>query len=147
MAFTLNQDFWKQRVKGDIAIYYRWEDNQPCMTLYPAYPGLAVRPSGVDFTMDVAYTLAGGDGNPTAGLMQRLEKAAIVMGLFPDKWTCRRIADAIVEGIPDLLEMPPFPPASFVDDRKGQEVLGEGLIKVAGKEIYRGEVTAGDLNQ
>lgn len=146
MGFQLNDAFWKTRVKGDIALYYRWTD-EPTMTLYPAYPSLTIRPSGVDFPLSAAFTLADSvSGAPTPGLMKRLERCAMRLGMHPDKFTCRRIADAIVDGLPDLLEMPPFPPSSHdtkADARK--EVVGEGLIKVGGKTIWNEEVTAGEM--
>lgn len=147
MAFSRTEGIWKQRDCGDISIYYRWVNDEPCMTLYPRYADFQVnKPTGVDLPLSTAYTLADSvTGAPTPGLLGRLERAALAMGMSSDKFTCRRIADVIVDGLPDLIEMPPFPPRSTMDDKKLDEVVGEGLIKVGGRTIWEGEATAGDM--
>ena len=57
-------------------------------------------------------------------------------------WLCIgghvRIVDAVIEGIPDLLRMPPEPPRQ----PKPSPVLGELAIKEGGRTISEREITA-----
>ena len=143
MAFTLNDVFWKVAEKGDIKIYFRWDadnENEPCMTLYPKFAGLAMRPSGVDITLEDAWKFADSySGQPSRYLISILVSIAQRMGMHPDRSLLHRIADAIVEYIPDLIAMPPKL-QTHTDERKLQESIGEATIKIDGQTIFNQEV-------
>ena len=74
--------------------------------------------------------------------MPKAFQAAKVMGFFPDKSIITRIIDAIVDGIPDLVEMPPVRPG--YNEEKSKEVIGEMNITNNGRVIRTEEITVPD---
>jgi hypothetical protein len=99
---------WKVRRKGELVISYQWLNEEPTMIIFPA------RPSGkagcYAIGLSAAYKYADSEtGAPTEYLIRQADVAAEVMGMFATRDTLRTIATVIVDGLPDLVEMPPVP--------------------------------------
>lgn len=131
---------WKMRITGDIASSYQWVNGEPAMILFPAMPGLG---SGAFvICLSTAWRYANSEtGGPSAYLLHQSLLAAQVMGMYPDKFTLNRIVDVILDGLPDLVEMPPEPVGMTA---KQAEAVGELSIKVDGQTVREVEVTAPD---
>lgn len=129
---------WRVRRHGDIVVAFHWVNREPAMVLFPARPS-TLGASAFVVMMSAAFKYAHPNGYPTAYLVQQAVKAANVMGLYPDRFTVHRIADAILEGIEDLLDMPPEPEA-FHRDKRQRRVVGEMTFKEGGKTIAEAEV-------
>ena len=127
---------WRVRTKGDIVVSFQWldiggEEPEACMCLFPALrrmeTGAYVIPQAN------AYAYATRDGGATEQHVGLAFKAAIHMGFFPDKSTIQRIMDAVVENIPDLIEMPSEQPGALNIKRA---VMGiEATASVNGRTI------------
>jgi hypothetical protein len=126
---------WRQRVIGDIVVSYQWIDlraagdataagqPEPCMCLFPAFRRMHTGAYTIPFRNAFAYV--DNKGNPTPQLMKTACLAAETLGFdMNDRSAIRRMLDVIVEGIPDLIEMPSEqPPALEVrKHRMGIEV-------------------------
>jgi hypothetical protein len=121
-----------QRVTGDIVSSYQWVNDEPAMILWPKIPktnagAFVLCLSSAHKYRDVRYLVA------------QAAKAAAFMGMEAHSFTVKRIADIILDGIPDLVKMPPQPVAKKQDH--GVPV-GELAIKVDGQTVHEQEVTA-----
>lgn len=133
---------WKQRVLGDIVISYQWINGEPAMILFPKKrPTLESGAFAVALSAAFQYVKSNGDPDLNY-IMPQAFQAAKVMGFFPDKAIITRIIDAITDGIPDLVEMPPIRPG--YDEQKSKEVIGEMNIKQDGRVIRTEEITVPD---
>lgn len=131
---------WQVKVKGDVVIAYHWVNNEPAMCLYKKGAMMVNRPGSYVIPLESAFKYADSKtGMPTPYAVQQAAKAAEVMGFFPDRSTVTRIVDAILDGLIDLIEMPPEPAGL---NRKDTDAVGEILIKVGGKTIKEGEINA-----
>jgi hypothetical protein len=130
MGITVGGDkAWKTRRAGDIFISYQWVNEEPAMLLYPARPGPGAGVYAI--ALSSAWRYADSDtGMPTHYLIQQADVAAEVMGMLATTSTLRAIADAIVDGLPDLVEMPPEP-AAFNPLPKGEMKLNLGGQTIA----------------
>jgi hypothetical protein len=107
---------FKTFFKGDVTISLQWvkvdenDEAQPCMCVYRSHASrlMAASNSGVYvIPQNTAYLYADSkSGAPTPYLVQDTLAIAQHLGFFPDKNTCFRIADAIVDALPDLIRMP-----------------------------------------
>lgn len=139
---------WKQYRKGDLVISFQWlklhdfdEMPEPCMCLFRANSSkLVQRQSNGAYVIpqnracDYVHSKT---GQPLPALLMGAVSAAKHMGYFPDQSTCFRIADAIVESIPDLILMPDVPSFDlekhlFEPPKEGIEVtIREGSTVIA----------------
>lgn len=139
---------WRQRVIGDIVCSYQWLDlrswghagaedaPEPCMVLFPAFRRMET--GAYTIPQNNAYAYVDSRGNPTEWLFRAAQKAAETLGFdINDKAAYMRILDIIVEGMPDLIDMPSDQPAALEVRR---QVLGiEVTAKAAGQTLH-GEV-------
>jgi len=125
---------WKVRAKGDIVIAYHWINGEPAMCLYPRVKKLGA--AAFVLPLSVAHEYVRPDGYPTREMVVRCAKAAAVMGFGIERFTIRRIADIICDGIEDLVKMPPLPRTL----RKTGKAVGEIRLQHAGKTIAAGEI-------
>jgi hypothetical protein len=136
--------------KGDITVSLQWvqldvsDDPAPCMCIYRSNASrmMAKSNSGVYvIPQNTAYLYAGSkSGAPTQYLIEDTLEIAKYLGFFPDKTTCFRIAEAIVDAIPDLIRMPD---ASVDLHNKlfAKEKLGLDLqVKLNGSVIHEAAV-------
>lgn len=101
---------WRKYRKGDIGISYHWLDGDPAMFLFPAtrQTGLGVVPFVIKLSVAHQYADSSGHPNLLNALPAAID-AARCLGMSSDPGTLHRIIDAIVDGIPDLVSMPPEP--------------------------------------
>src|SRR5574341_1017129 len=133
---------WRVKRKGDIVVAFHWVNGEPAMVLFPMRPNTAVKPTACVVALSVAHKYAESTGYPSRYCIEQAAKFAVLMGMYTDRFTIHRIADAILEGIEDLLDMPPEPQAFRRDYKK--RVIGEMTFKSEGKVVAEREVE--DLN-
>jgi hypothetical protein len=134
---------WKVRRHGDIVVAFHWvgagqdAEEEPAMVLYPAIPSKGA--GCVIICLSAAYKYADSrTGEPTVYLLQRLTQFAKQMGMVITSSAMRKIADVVVDSLPDLLIMPPEPNAVAIEralKETGGVRLGEADIKVDGETI------------
>lgn len=127
---------WKQRVTGEIVSSYQWVNREPAMILWPAGPK---RLGGGAFVLclSAAFKYANSDGTPTKHLIKMTVKIAQQFGMEPNQFLCKKIADVILDGLPDLVDMPPEPTGL---NAQQTQAIGEASIKVDGQTIFEGDV-------
>ncbi len=101
---------YKDRKIGQFVCEYSWINGEPSMVLYPA--ARVEKTGAYVINMNDAYKYVGSDGYATPTLMSDCIDAAKAMGFYDDKFACMQIADIILDGISDLINMPPEPQAS-----------------------------------
>ena len=129
---------WRvRRLSGGLIGSYEWLDGEPCFFLYPAG-----RKTGgaMAIPLAVAHAWAGSDGHPNLEhALPSAYQAAEAMGLDPTPQTLRKIIDAVVEGLPDLIEMPPMlAPETEING----PTIGEASIILDGETIHEREIRA-----
>jgi hypothetical protein len=130
---------WKVYSKGDLVVSFQWVNGEPALILYPKNPA-SLNPGAFVLPLESAFKYADSKtGAPTRYCIQMANKAAEVMGLFPDRFILHRIVDAIMEGLLDLIEMPPEP--TGLNQKQAQEI-GEIVIKNGDRTVYQGAVNA-----
>lgn len=128
---------WKIRRAGPVVVAYHWINEEPAMVVFPALPrqgaGAFVIP------LDQAWAYADSQtGAPTPHLLEATTRAADVMCMDQDRSTLRAIADAIVDGLPDLIVMPPEP--DWVARGIDKAVSAELTLKAGGQTVVEREV-------
>lgn len=130
---------WKQNVSGDVVASFQWVNGEPAMCLFPKIPR-TLNPGAYVIMLDVAFKYANSKtGGPTEYLIQQAAKAAKVMGFNTDSFIIKRIADLILDGLQDLIEMPPEPTGLT---KKDTQAVGELLVKINGQTKVDGEINA-----
>lgn len=124
MGMTLGGAQHKARAKGDIVTAFHHVNEEPAMVIFPRRQ----RVGGGAFVvcLSSAYKYREDDY-----LIRMAFVAANTMGMHPDKSTVRRIADSIVEGLDDLVKMPPeafTQKRDFEISMKGDQIRIEGEI-------------------
>lgn len=133
MAVLLGGDnAYKVRVIGDIVVSYQYVNEEPAMVIYPKIKR-TLGNGAYAICLSSAYKYAEVDY-----LIQQSKVAAEQIGMDITGHTVRRIADCIIDGLPDLIEMPPE--RTGMNQEQGQEI-GEMLIKVDGQTIAHKELT------
>jgi hypothetical protein len=118
---------WRVRSKGDIGVAFHWVNKEPSVVIYPLHRGMRVM-GAVPYVMplSVAHELvkdgSGGAEVNTEVLVEKSTKAAEVIGAPGDAYIIHKIADAMLEALDDLCDMPPEP-------AKGQVRREEGLVQ------------------
>lgn len=130
---------WKQSVKKDVVLSYQWVNGEPSMILYPKVKQ-SLHTGAYAICLSACHQYVNSDGYPDLDYMiPAAAKAAKVMGFEQSPYIIRNIIDAILDGIEDLIKMPPEP-AGMTSEQHGQ-VVGEAAIKVDGKVIAEKELT------
>lgn len=130
---------WKVYQKGDIVCSFQWVNGEPAMCLYPKNPS-SLNPGAFVLPLESVFKYANSKtGAPTQHCIAQAAKAAEVMGFFVDRFTIHRIVDVIMDGLIDLIEMPPEPTGLNAQDTRS---VGELIIKVDGKTRLHGEINA-----
>lgn len=124
---------WRKYRKGDIGISYHWVNGEPAMVLFPGNRQASPLITPFVIPLSVGHQYVNSDGHPNlVNAMAAAIEAAQCLGMAPEMSTIHRIIDAIVEGMPDLVCMPPEPdwanPVPKVDGeltikRDGETVL------------------------
>ena len=131
---------WKVRQHGDIAVSFQWVNEEPAMILFPARKSL---PGAGAFVIALSAAFKYADprtGGPTPYLIRNSVQAAQQLGFSPtDTFAARKIAEVIVDSLPDLVDMPPEP-QQF--NQEQTQAIGEMAIKVDGQTVHEAEVTA-----
>lgn len=115
------------RRHGDIFAIYTWMDDTRTLILIPA-----MRKGAPWFCIkeDVAYKY-----DDVAYLAKMSAKAAEVLGMDESTSTWRKIATIIVEGLPDLIEMPSAPLPEMETASHGEMQLRANGELLSGTEI------------
>lgn len=122
----LGGDVYEQRITGDIISEFKWVDGEPVMLLYKRVLGTTGKAYMIEFKD--AYRFATSSGNATKELVQSLcRDAAKALNSENDKATIFRLIDIILNGLPDLLMMPPEPKAHEIANR---ETSGNDELKI-----------------
>lgn len=130
---------WKVRDIGDIRCAFHWVNGEPCMVLARANSHL-MRYAAIVIEQSKAYMLADSkSGDPTMYLIEKAAEYNQILGFEFSKGSVKKIADIIVEGIPDLLHMPPEP-TSMQLTGKAEKPIGELKAVIDGKVVYDGEI-------
>lgn len=138
MPVTLGgEKAYKQRVIGDIVCAFQWVNEEPAMVLFPKIKRTLTNGAYV-LCLSAAYKYAN-----VHYLVSQSFAAAKQLGFEDSKFSAHQIADIIIEGLPDLLEMPPMP----TQEQKLGQAIGEMLIKVDGQVIKHEEITMPDMGQ
>lgn len=121
---------------GDFGVLFSWFNPQPRRLDSEHEPVMAlVRRAGGEgrsfmIALSAAYLYADSEsGQPTPYLLQRAFTVASVLGLHPDRSTIRRICDAIVDNLPELIRMPPWEAYKRSMD-VGSDAAPEGSAKL-----------------
>lgn len=134
----LGGDVWDQRVTGDIVSEFKWVNGEAVMLIYKRVLGKNTQAFMIE--MKDAHRFALSNGNATKELLSDLShQAAKAVDSEFDKATIMRIIDVILDGIPDLLRMPPEPKVLEVANRpsSGHDELE---IRVDGKIVMEVQV-------
>ncbi len=136
---------WKVRQHGDIGVSFQWVNDEPAMILFPARRSLPGAGAYV-ICLSAAFKYANSNtGGPTPFMVQAAAMAAKQLGFTSsDTFAARKIAEVILDSLPDLVDMPPEP-QQFTQAQ--QQAIGEMSIKVDGKIIAEREVTALDAQE
>lgn len=138
---------WRQRVIRGIVCSYQWLDLRPhgypdtpenanvaCMCLFR--PGSMARGA---YVVPQANAFEYGDnrGNPTPHLAKAAFMAAEQLGFdMRDKHAIRNVMTIILEGIPDLIDMPSEAPNN-TETQVRRAILGiEATAKINGKTVH-----------
>jgi len=137
---------WRVYRQGDVGIAYHWINGEPAMCLFPVHRAIANAGAYV-IPIESAFQYVHSDGHPNIDKFKQAgADAARVMGFDPtDKFIRRRIIDAIADGMPDLIAMPPEPEDAV--EKAVKEVVGEATIKEGGRVIAEKEITTLDQQE
>ncbi len=131
---------WKVRQHGDIAVSFQWVNDEPAMILFPARRSLPGA-GAVVICLSAAFKYADArTGGPTPYLIHFSVQAAQQLGFTnSDTFAARKIAEVIVDSLPDLVDMPPEP-QQF--NQEQAQAIGEMAIKIDGETVHESEITA-----
>lgn len=129
-------DAWKIRTQGDIVIAYHWVNGEPAMVLWPLRKPLGCVPYCIGLSH--AHKYAEKTGYPTLYCLRQAIVAAGVMGMDQGKETCKRIVEIILDGLEDLIKMPPER-----EKKDTSRPLGTATLFQGGSKVVEGEITIG----
>lgn len=129
---------WKTRQTGDIVSSFQWVNGEPSMVLWAARRHTLGAGAFV-LQLSAAHKYADNRGMPTRYCAQMTEQIARQLGMEPGPWTQKRIADVILDGLSDLVDMPPEPTGLT---QAQTQAIGEMSIKVEGETVHEAVVTA-----
>lgn len=130
---------WIVRLHGDIGVSFQWVNDEPAMILFPAKKS-SIGAGAFVLCLSAAHRYADSKtGGPTPYLIRSAAMAAGQMGFMQtDTFVIRKIADVILDSLPDLIAMPPEP-QQF--NKEQTDTVGEMLIKMNGETIVHQEVS------
>ena len=120
------------RSQGGIGVAYHWIEGKPSMCLYPL-SAMTIKPPGAYvIPQREAYRFAHSNGEPELDeAIPAAARACEIMGVHQTPAMLRHIVDAILDGLPDLIEMPPEPEQL----KPVKPNVGEMAIKVDGETV------------
>lgn len=129
---------WKVRRKGDVCIAYHWIAGEPAIVLY-LYPRFAALSTAktVPYVLPLASAhelVSERDNVNSRALLAKCSKAAELMGRAGDFATIKQLADILLDGLDDLIRMPPEP--AHLECK--QTPVGEAKLMVDGKTVAEG---------
>ncbi len=132
MASQYKKQLPSSKKYGDFVIFYQYaeiEGNQTaCMVI-----GCPRRRSAYMIPEKNAHLYADSiTGEPTDKLIQLAITIADAIGLGADRYNTYRIASAVVDNLPDLIEMPPAPMLTQKDIE--QKAERQGLVVKQGEQ-------------
>jgi hypothetical protein len=125
-----------QRVTGDIVSSYQYVNGEPAMVLWPKRHGFMTKRGAYAICLSAAWKYA-----DMSYLVAAAHDAAQTMGFEESRSTTKRIMDIILDGLEDLVRMPPMP-QHMHEDGRDLESVGEASITIDGREIDLGEIKA-----
>lgn len=131
----------KRRATGGLAIFYEWFEGEATIFITRANKSaLSGNRGSAAIAQSQAYLYADSKtGAPTGRLIQFAMKACTEIGLEPSRMNVRAIADAIVDGLEDLLRMPPEPTHKQFTG-KAEHPLGEMDLIHDGQTVVSTEI-------
>lgn len=130
----LGGDVYDQRVTGDIISEFKWVNGEPVMLLYKRTLGRNTPAYMIE--MKDAHEFALSNGNPSKQLLGKLcRDAAHALESEHDKATMFRLIDVILNGLADLLRMPPEPKA-LEEANRPSSGNDEIAIMIDGKTVF-----------
>lgn len=129
----LGGDVWDQRVTGDIISEFKWIDGEPAMLIYKSVLGKNTQAYMIE--MKDAHEFALSNGMASKRLLNELcFGAAKALNSEHDKATVHRLITVILDGLPDMLRMPPEP-SELEKANRPSTGNDEISIKIDGKTI------------
>lgn len=130
---------WRVRQVRDFVLSYQWLDGEPALFVYPAHRRSG--PAAFVLPLRSAYLWAMANGHPDlTHAIPTAHQAVEAMGLYPARQTLHDFVTAVVDGLPDLIAMPPEPLENAL--RGGRANVGELTLSVDGETVIETEVTA-----
>lgn len=130
---------WKVRRVKEFVVAYHWigmhGEREPTMCIWPQRKPLGCVPFCIP--LSTAYQYANRDGYPTPQLVEACARGLVVMGMAQTRQSVHGLADVILDGIEDLVKMPPEPPA--LAPAQGKPV-GEATFYAGGSKVAEGEI-------
>lgn len=133
---------WKVRAFRDLGLAYHWVNGEPAVVVYPLHRHLRQN-KAVPYALpleslhELVDKGTKGTGVNTGVLLQKARTAAMVMGIGEDWATVKNVADAILDSIVDLVNMPPEP--AWLEQRRRPPEVGEVAVKVDGQTVWEGK--------
>jgi hypothetical protein len=131
----------KRRAKGGLAIFYEWFEGKATLFITREHQSaLSGNKGSCAIAQDCAWMYADSKtGAPTQRLIAFAMQACVELGLEPSRMNVKAIADAVVDGLEDLLRMPPEPTHKQFTG-KMERPLGEIDLKVDGQTVVSTEI-------
>lgn len=120
------------RTHGDITVIFTWLNDERAMVLLPH------RRAGAPWYVvmeGAAWTWDDEDSRNINTVVKKATKACEVLGIEASPWNIRRVAQIVIDGLPDLVRMPSSPPTEYYRGSFGQMTLMADGVKVAGDDI------------
>lgn len=126
LSLDLNKAHLSRQL-GDLMVIYTWCDDERAMILIPAY-----RKGAAWFILkeSAAYKYEN-----QIYLARQCKNAAEVLGMEPSPNNWMKLATVILDGLPDLIEMPSAPDPTLMRSAIGEMRLMEDGKLLAGEEI------------
>ncbi|MGL4573748.1 MAG: hypothetical protein ACRCV9_03060 [Burkholderiaceae bacterium] len=127
------------RTHGDLTAIYTWLNDERAVVI-----AAHLRPGSPWYVVPESACYEWDDNDPANVplIVQKCQKACEVLGVESSMTNCMRIARIVIEGIPDLIRMPPKPPDERVGIRIGaMQLRAEGELLV--EQDVRMPVTSG----
>jgi len=125
-----------RHVSKGIVSEYTWRDGEPVMILFKDVDGRSkTRLGAYLIELKDAFHYADSNGNPSRTLFDHAREACAAMGWDRnDKFAIFNVMTVILEGLPDLIKMPP-PPAELERRESISQGKHELTLKLDGRTI------------
>jgi hypothetical protein len=123
---------YRVRQHGDITVIYTWVNDERALVLVPSY-----RPGAPWYVVmdSAAYTWDDSDPSNVPTVARKAAKACEVLGLEPTAQNSMRVAGIIIDGLPDLIRMPPAPAPDYHAASFGHLELRADGQAIGGQDI------------